>query len=330
MTEAVVTQTCPACGAFIAAGDRFCEACGAGLGTEPVESEPAVAAAGCTSCGADVTQLMDGYCNVCGARARVPRDHIELAGDGVAAVSDRGKAHFRNEDAFAFGIDGAGALIAVVCDGVSTTASPDQASEAAAEAAMDALRSSIDPATRLDRAFDAAAAAVIAVEADEPGSPPSSTFLALTAADSEVRIASFGDCRAYWVPDDGDARVLHPDDSIAAERIAAGVPAEDAYADPSAHTITRWLGRDSDPGWRPRVTDVDLQGPGLLIACSDGLWNYAQEASALSTVVRGEPTSELIDLARRLVTFANDAGGHDNITVVLARLPWETSTEGTA
>ncbi len=70
----------------------------------------------------------------------------------------------------------------------------------------------------------------------------------------------------------------------------------------------------------PASSTFDVPGPGRLLLVSDGLWNYTLEPAHLVAAM-GDPTSERIDLARRLVTFANDAGGSDNITVVVVDLP---------
>jgi len=111
--------------------------------------------------------------------------------------------------------------------------------------------------------------------------------------------------------------VLTEDDSWAAEQIASGtLSPEEAYASPLAHTITRWLGHDADPGWLPRLARFEPPGPGRLLLCSDGLWNYAATAAEVATAM-GPTDDGLLVAARRLVDFANQAGGHDNITVVL-------------
>jgi serine/threonine protein phosphatase PrpC len=63
--------------------------------------------------------------------------------------------------------------------------------------------------------------------------------------------------------------------------------------------------------------------PGWLVVCSDGLWNYCSDASALADLAH-----EKLDLAQNdpltaagaLVDWANAQGGHDNVTVALARV----------
>jgi serine/threonine protein phosphatase PrpC len=321
---------CPTCGEPFALGDAFCEACGSELPVtqaavaEPVQLEtapaPAPTAVTCPSCGT-VGEPVEGYCGNCGMRLPAPRDHQEVVLVGVAGVTDKGVRHSRNEDAMAMA-EAAGFVAAVVCDGVSTSVNPDVASQAAADAALVVLVEKRD----LEAAYDAARAAVLATQYEPNAtlSPPSCTFLAATVTDQQVQLASLGDCRAYWLAD-GAATQLTVDDSWAEGQIAGGMPRAEAYAHRFAHVITRWLSNDADPEWRPAITPFEVPGPGRLLLVSDGLWNYALEPADLVGAV-GEEPAERVDLARRLVTFANDAGGSDNITVVVVNLPLKGST----
>ncbi len=79
----------------------------------------------------------------CGHAQPRERYYMEQELGAVAAVSDRGSRHHRNEDAFAISStalpDGSPAVVAIVCDGVSSATRPDEASLAASRAAGEAL-----------------------------------------------------------------------------------------------------------------------------------------------------------------------------------------------
>src|SRR4051812_6515167 len=336
--------TCPSCGAPVASGDAFCEACGhelpatepqGGASTASAETAGAgvagvgavdIGAKPCVSCGAAADQIIDGYCNQCGMKQPAPRDHIESTpAEGVAAVTDRGRRHPRNEDAFSVAVAATGRVLAVVCDGVSTSTDPDLASQAAVDAALAQLEQAGEEPWPLTgahaAAFDAARGAVLAVPYAGTGEygPPACTYLAAAVEGSTAVISTLGDCRAFWLPAAGGADALTDDDSWAADQVRSGAMSPDAaYHSPQAHLITRWLGRDADPTWEPRHAELTATTPGRLVLCSDGLWNYAIDPARLATEAGAGTAAEV---ARRLVAFANDQGGHDNITVVVVDLP---------
>ena len=337
--------TCVECGAAVSADARFCEACGADLPGEPAGvalpaqpsvDTPAPTRAACNECGGTVDD--DGYCTTCGAKAPRERDHFtEQPQAWVAGVCDRGIRHVRNEDAMALDAEPLPVrrAVLVVCDGVSSSQDSDVASLAAARAARTVLLSSRAQGVgtgsalvaaigaRLSAATDAASEAVAATTRPDHGeSPPSCTFVAAVVEADLVVAAVVGDSRAYWLPDDGPALALTIDDSWAAAQIAAGTPRAVAETGPQAHAITRWLGVDA-PDHAPRLTSVVVTDPGWLVVCSDGLWNYCSEAEALADLVRAtaaDAAGEPLATASALVDWANTQGGHDNITVALARL----------
>ncbi|MGH8932777.1 MAG: hypothetical protein ACRDZO_19695 [Egibacteraceae bacterium] len=133
---------CLVCGEALRPEDRYCEACGA-EGTLDPPTAP-TGGATCVRCGPS-TLSAQGYCDTCGWLQPGPRDHVEIDLGVAAGVSDRGRRHYRNEDALALRVlDGdhgerMPVLIAVVCDGVSSAERPDDASEAAARAGADVL-----------------------------------------------------------------------------------------------------------------------------------------------------------------------------------------------
>ena len=290
----------------------------------------------CPSCGGPVGA--DGYCQVCGMKAPSERDHYtEEPASWVAACCDRGIRHHRNEDATAIAADpepGSRAVL-VVCDGVSTSVDSDVASLAGAQAARDVLVTSrpagmgtpTSVAAAMAHAIEQAAAeanaAVIAKTEPDSSSAAACTFSAAVLENHTIHFGNVGDSRVYWIPDPGarDQPIqLSVDDSVASARIAMGVSREEAENGPGAHAITKWLGRDS-PDFTPMTAALRIATPGWLLVCSDGLWNYASEANALQELIADFSRTDggALPLAERLVAWANEQGGKDNIGVALAR-----------
>ena len=94
-----------------------------------------------------------------------------------------------------------------------------------------------------------------------------------------------------------------------------------------AHALTRCLGplenAEGEPAIAADIATRRLAGPGRLLLCSDGLWNYASDSAAMEDVVRVAGASkEPALLARALVHEALVLGGHDNVSAaVLAYEP---------
>jgi serine/threonine protein phosphatase PrpC len=138
-----------------------------------------------------------------------------------------------------------------------------------------------------------------------------------------VTLCWLGDSRAYWLAaaPDSAAQRLTKDDSLAEEMVAAGLLDEaDALASPHAHVVTRWIGADLGES-APHVATFEPPGPGVVLLCSDGLWNYQPEAAKLADLALPSALTDPLGAAAKLVTFALDAGGTDNITAVLAPFP---------
>ncbi|MFE7478876.1 PP2C family serine/threonine-protein phosphatase [Streptomyces sp. NPDC057552] len=288
----------------------------------------------------------DGYCENCGHAQPRERDHMEQELGSVAAVSDRGLRHHRNEDSFAVSStalpDGSPAVVAIVCDGVSSASRPDEASAAAASAANEALLESLPrgthPQQAMHEAIVAASEAVNALAQDHPGADgpeahrqqnaPACTLVGAIMASGLLVVGWVGDSRVYWVPDDrsGPPARLTEDDSWAAQMVAAGLMNEaEAYADERAHAITGWLGADSYE-LEPHTASFKPDRPGLVVVCTDGLWNYAESAEEMAAAVPPEAHRRPLHGAQVLVGHALDGGGHDNVTVAL--LPFAVEPQG--
>ena len=167
------------------------------------------------------------------------------------------------------------------------------------------------------------------------GGAPAATYLSAIVSQRQITVCWLGDSRAYWLaanspvqagPNDtiditGGSKRVTRDDSLAEEIVAAGLATMDeAMASPQAHVITRWLGADL-PDPEAHVEQFSPAGPGVLLLCSDGLWNYRPEAAELAAMAMPTALTRPLDAAADLATFAIDSGGLDNITVVIIPFP---------
>jgi len=169
-----------------------------------------------------------------------------------------------------------------------------------------------------EAATDAQEAAARAAGGDSGPNPPGTTFVAAVVTAAEVAVGWVGDSRAYWLPDPGtpgDAFCLTVDDTLAGQLRAAGViVSPDA---PNVAALLRWLGADATDT-EPHVASHVPAGPGRVIVCSDGLYRYLPEPDELASAT---PAGRPIDVASALVRLAVDAGGQDNVTVVVLPYP---------
>jgi serine/threonine protein phosphatase PrpC len=321
MAAVTEERACPACDQPVYPDEDYCEACGQRLDA-PLNR--------CPSCAATAISE-DGYCEHCGLRQPDATDHTEVETAGSAGVSDRGKRHSRNEDAMALTGTRDG-IAAVVCDGVSSSSRPEDASRIAADTGAAALAelhaAGTDPesATRtaVTRAGEAVAGLVGAGgETTQPtGEPPSCTYVSALTHGASVTVGWIGDSRAYWLPEGGGGSRLTDDDSWAGQMVSSGAMTEDeAERHPNAHVITAWLGADAGE-LDPHVRTFTPDGAGVVLVCSDGLWNYLPEAAELTAAVPSAG-SEPLKAAQTLTRLALDAGGRDNITVVV--IPFRSS-----
>jgi serine/threonine protein phosphatase PrpC len=307
-------MNCPYCTAVLPEDDLFCEECGERLPTAAAASQEASCA-----CGAGPEEIDDdGYCLQCGRRRRAaPGEHEEqeVSAD-FAAVSDRGRHHSHNEDRVQIAID-SGRYVVVVCDGVSSSINAADAAQAACTRIAEGLLAD----GNVEAAIREAAEAVAQVGDGSPADrSPSTTAAAVVIENHEARIGWVGDTRVYWISENG-SRQLTTDHSWLNDVVSSGeLRYEEASNSPQAHAITRWLGADAGPDVPPELTTFRIAGPGWMLVCTDGLWNYAPDLEQLAKLVlNGDPEAPALERARHLVSFANDAGGRDNITAALLR-----------
>jgi serine/threonine protein phosphatase PrpC len=295
----------------------------------------------CPRC-AEPVGPQDRYCEQCGARVgAAPRDRVEVDVGIAAGVSDRGRCHYRNEDALELrnlGTSGRGGVVAIVCDGVSTAARPHEASETAAEVAAEALvaalRAGDGPAAATLEAIHTAGKAVaeLAGTGGTDRGAPACTLVSAVVTGDAITVGWVGDSRAYWIPrpptESAPPLQLTEDDSWLTQVLADGMltPTQ-AAADRRAHAITAWLGKDATEV-DPHVVTIEPESQGVVVICTDGLWNYLDNVEELVAALPADALEAPLDAARRLVEIALQSGGRDNITVAV--LPFIARPVGTS
>ena len=133
-----------------------------------------------------------------------------------------------------------------------------------------------------------------------------------------------GDSRAYLLRD-GHLHRLTEDQTVAEKLAQMGaLDRKDVATSAFSHTLWSYLGVHKDK-LTPDLARTTMQVGDTLLLCSDGLSRYI-DGPVLQRILSQDATSE--DLAHTLVNLALDAGGEDNITIIVARLldPKATTT----
>jgi serine/threonine protein phosphatase PrpC len=237
----------------------------------------------------------------------------------VAAMSDVGRLRTNNEDSLL--IDEPLGLL-IVADGMGGHAGGEVASAMAVAAIAGFVKGSLAAPRPTDHTAALLQAAIrTADEAiwshahvhPELLGLGTTVIVALCEAD-QVHIAHVGDSRAYLLHH-GELRQLTEDHSVVAQLIKAGqLTRRKARSHPLRHQITRSLGR------REAVADlqcISWQRGDYMLLCSDGLTNMVEDRY-IGELILGDNT-DVLTACEALVARANANGGHDNISVILAR-----------
>jgi protein phosphatase len=155
----------------------------------------------------------------------------------------------------------------------------------------------------------------LAITAQVPGG--GTTLTAALILGKQLTIAHVGDSRAYLLGNDNQIEIITRDHSLVKRLIELGqITKEEAAVHPQRNVLYRALGQgepfDAD------ITTTPFPGSSYLLLCSDGLWGVVPDAEMYRLVMESiNPESA----CQNLIDAANDAGGPDNISVILVRLP---------
>jgi PPM family protein phosphatase len=226
--------------------------------------------------------------------ARSGNEDSHLRGRTVFAVADGLGGHQGGEVASAMAVEPLAAL-----DG-RAFADAAQAAEALAAAVGEANRAIIDRAG-----------------ADPALRGMGTTVTAAAVAGRLLQLAHVGDSRAYLLRGTGPLRQLTDDHTAVAEAVGRGLLTRaQAAIHPQRGVVTRAVGLDPDL----RVdtpAPLELGRGDQVLLCSDGLTEVVGD-DRIAEVLAGQADGD--GACRALIAAANDAGGPDNVTIVLLRV----------
>ncbi len=236
---------------------------------------------------------------------------MTLRAADTASRTDTGRQRRDNEDS-----SFARAPLFVIADGMGGAQAGEVASRLAVEAFADALPEDGSPEERLaGRAQDANREIYEMSRTAQERAGMGTTLTAVYLDETGLAVAHVGDSRAYLYRH-GELGRLTQDHTLVEELLRRGKLTEEQAAEhPQRSIITRALGVDP-------VVEVDTRtyagrAGDVVLLCSDGLTSMITE-TAIVEVLAAEP--DLDRAAEALIAAANDAGGRDNITVILFRL----------
>lgn len=150
-----------------------------------------------------------------------------------------------------------------------------------------------------------------AVMRNAPGG--GTTMTAALVIGEQVTIAHVGDSRAYFVYPDGRMQRVTKDHSLVQRMVELEEITEDeAKTHPHRNVLLRAIGQ-MEP-YRPDIQTHQIPRQGRMLLCSDGLWSVVPENEIFRIVNGG---SNLSMVCQSLVEAANNAGGPDNISVIV-------------
>jgi len=144
-----------------------------------------------------------------------------------------------------------------------------------------------------------------------------STLTAALILGDQLTIAHVGDSRAYSIAPGGNLQQLTQDHSMVKRLVDIGqISAEQALTHPQRNVLYRALGQGE--AFESDISTYHLQPGSQVILCTDGLWGVIPE-QAFEEVIRTSPTPQLA--SQSLINLANRAGGPDNISAIIVKIP---------
>jgi protein phosphatase len=264
---------------------------------------------------------------------------IENAHLQVVARSHPGMSGKNNEDAYSVTAyklaqnNKTPSVLGIICDGIGGHRAGEVASELAINHICDVVAGStaIDPMSTLQQAVLEASHAIASQSHEDPAKKGmGSTCACAWVIGNRLYTTHVGDSRIYLLHDSHIQRLTR-DHTWIQEAIEAGIiTPEQARTHPNAHVIRRYLGSAQDPmpDFRMFLNTEDeyravanqgcrLPHGSILLLCSDGLSDLLDDDEIKAAII----ANPLDQAAQVLIDLACERGGHDNITVILMKMP---------
>jgi protein phosphatase len=224
-------------------------------------------------------------------------------------------------DVNAYRLESPGGSLFLVCDGMGGALAGEVASKMAAEVILEVMRreplasSHPELVRRMDKAIREASSAIHeAARANLKQRGMGTTVTAACLVDGRIFLGQVGDSRAYILRSD-EIFLVTRDQSLLNQLLEAGqISAEEAKDFEYQNVILQAAG--TQEGVEPVFTFVDLRRGDILLVCSDGLHGMVGDDVIAYTIING---GGLENACMELIDQANRYGGHDNISVILAR-----------
>jgi len=247
----------------------------------------------------------------------------------VVRLTDVGQKRDHNEDAVASDVEMG---LVVLADGMGGYKAGEVASEIAVLTIVAELKETmlglqpgqLDPVSGMQAesqlVYDAVAKAnesIYSVSQSQPQCAGMGTTLVVGLfTNDKILVGHIGDSRMYRLRDDEFSQITE-DHSLLQEQIKSGlITPEQAKFSSNKNLVTRALG--IDPTVELELHEYDVQVGDIYLLCSDGLSDLVEDEDIHLTLSALSANLELT--ANQLIQMANDNGGKDNISVILARV----------
>lgn len=235
-------------------------------------------------------------------------------------ITDKGLVRKNNQDSYVIATNQANDIFAIVADGIGGNFGGDIASRMTVRffskvfSETEQFQNETEARKWITSAINACNLQIFEYgQSHENLKGMGTTFCGVMMTSFGKLVVNIGDSRAYSFMNNGKLRQLTTDHSLVNDMLMHGeLTPEEAKTYPKKNVLTNALGV-----WESVHADIDLHTEKMdgLLLCSDGLHGYVEESVIRSLLMDTELDPSL--RARKLVKQALDAGGFDNITVIL-------------